>query len=153
MKSTVAFQENYDYTLWPIILLAVLAVAFLIAAILIKSKKNKNSAKKVSHKSTVTGEAKNEALEKIQKVEAEFEAGEVDYREAHLKLSSIVREFVSKVTGIPVESFTLSDLQNFRMDSLKNLICSFYQPEFAKFSQADTKVSINNAKKVVKSWR
>ena len=95
---------------------------------------------------------KTEYLKLIDEVERECQSNKVNYRNSYIRLSSIVRTFVYKATGIEVHKSTLSDIKALNMPSLYNLIREFYTPEFAENTKSNILKAINDTRQVIKTW-
>ncbi|PFG34998.1 hypothetical protein [Sanguibacter antarcticus] len=92
-------------------------------------------------------------LTKIDEVERAFYAEEIDVRELHLRLSTIVREFAGRRRGIDTSVMTLTDLEHLTgAGRLANLIARYYQPAFARTTQETGVEGLDGARTVVSSW-
>jgi len=94
-----------------------------------------------------------EYLKLIDEVEKGYQSGNVNYRNSYIRLSSIVRTFVYKVTGIEVHKSTLSELKVLNMPNLYNLIREFYTPEFAEKAANNLQKAISDSRQVIQTWR
>ena len=159
MQTSVKLQDMMSYSLLlTIIAIAVIVLPLILFAILkfvkFKPKKKDPKAKPAAVKrkyDPVT--LRNMYLEKIKEVETRYTTGLIDMRQAHIELSSVVREYCSEASGIPANSLTLKEIEFLNVPSLYNLIKEFYEPEFAPASDKDITLSFRNAREVVNSWK
>jgi len=164
MPTTVDLQEPLSFSLLLTVILIVLAVLPPVIWLILKLLKIKLPEKK--QKPVQEEEApivmkpvrpievlKREYLLKIDAVESKYKEKQIDAREAHIQMSSIVREFVNDATGVNVRNFTLREIQKLNMPNLSKLISEFYSPEFA-FGTEDIQIedSFSNARQVIREW-
>ncbi len=156
---SVGLQDPFSYMLAPIIILAGVLVAGIIALVVFHFLKNRKSVvKKVAEPKPVVfkpkdkGALQREYLAKIAKVQADYESGAMDVRTAHQELSAIVRMFVHELTGINAQNFSLLELRAHDVNQVSDLIEEFYAPEFALRTEKDTMNSINDARTVISTW-
>ena len=95
---------------------------------------------------------RNQALKQIDMCIYNLSHGKADIRESYQNMSTIMRTFVTGITGIDVTSKTLSELQALNDKRLSELIEKWYAPEFAMKTQADFMNDAEQAKHVVKRW-
>lgn len=96
---------------------------------------------------------RNMALKQIDKCIYDLSHGRADIRESYQNMSTIMRNFVSEITGKDVTSQTLSELQVSGDQRLTDLIRKWYAPEFAMKTKADFMGDAEHAKNVVKRWK
>lgn len=96
-------------------------------------------------------------LERITEVESSHRNGRLTDRQAHQQLSGVVRGFVSDVSGIPANRFTLADLQTALADQptltpVAEFVADLYSPSFAADAKRDVHDSVRDAREVVQQW-
>lgn len=100
--------------------------------------------------------ARQKALSRMDRLEADLHGGKITIRRAYQKMSRITRHFVSRATGIHVEDYTLSEIYAFPDRQLSSklgpLVEEFYEPEFARMSQADVDESIRKTRRLIALW-
>ncbi|BCW59127.1 MULTISPECIES: hypothetical protein [Micrococcaceae] len=80
------------------------------------------------------------------------DAGRVPVRDAHQRLSFLVREFAGAATGLPVTSMTLEELRHQGLDRLAEGIAGIYPNEFARVPVHPVQHSAAVARQVVSGW-
>ena len=95
---------------------------------------------------------RNHALKQIDKCIYDLSHGRADIRESYQNMSTIMRTFVTDMTGRDVTSQTLYELQASGDKRLSELIEKWYAPEFAMKTKADFMTDAEQAKHVVKRW-
>ncbi|MGF6831933.1 hypothetical protein QF015_000082 [Paenarthrobacter sp. TE4293] len=80
------------------------------------------------------------------------DAGRMAVRDAHQRLSFLVREFAGTATGLPVTSMTLADLRSQGLDGLARGIAQIYPGEFAAVPVHPVRQSAEAARQVVTGW-
>ncbi|AFR29403.1 hypothetical protein [Arthrobacter sp. Rue61a] len=91
-------------------------------------------------------------LTAINATTVDADAGRLPERDAHQRLSFLVREFVGAATGLPVTSMTLEDLQHHHLRELAAGIAGIYPNEFAATPVHSVRQSAEAARQVVSSW-
>lgn len=92
-------------------------------------------------------------LAKVDEVDRAFHAHEIDVRELHLRLSSIVREFAGLRRGVDTSVMTLTDLEHLTgAHRLANLVARYYQPSFARSTDETGVEGLDGARTVISSW-
>lgn len=92
-------------------------------------------------------------LTQVDEADRAFQAQEIDVRELHLRLSSIVREFAGLRRGVDTSVMTLTDIEHLTgAGRLANLIAGYYQPAFSKFTVESGVESLDGARLVISSW-
>ena len=92
------------------------------------------------------------ALKQIDKCIYDLSHGRADIRESYQNMSTIMRTFVSDITGKDVTTHTLYELKASGDARLSELIEKWYAPEFAMKTQADFMNDAEQAKHAVKRW-
>ncbi|MFJ6454539.1 MULTISPECIES: hypothetical protein [Micrococcaceae] len=80
------------------------------------------------------------------------DAGRIPVRDAHQRLSFLVREFAGAATGLPVTSMTLEDLRRQGFEELAAGIAGIYPNEFARVPLHPVGHSAEAARQVVIGW-
>lgn len=92
-------------------------------------------------------------LARVDEVERAFRAEEIDVRELHLRLSTIVREFAGLRRGVDTSVMTLTELEHLTgAGRLANLIARYYQPSFARTTTETGDEGLDGARTVISSW-
>lgn len=95
---------------------------------------------------------KKDYLIKLDNLINELNENKISNRKAYQNLSSLIRNFIYEVTNIKVQNYTLTDIKKINMPILYELVSDYYDPEFAKISKGNIKVSINKTKMVIERW-
>lgn len=161
MSTNVSLQDPFSYSLTILLILLALvllpAFVFLIKSLisLLKTKKPKPKKKDipVENKTKDINELRFKYLAMIADTENIYAKKQISPRQAYLKLSQIVREFVHDVTGVNTQNLTLAEIKALSMPTLYSLIDSFYRPEFAEEGNYE-KIgeAFELAKGVVEQW-
>lgn len=91
-------------------------------------------------------------LSAIDTLEREADAGRIPARDAHQRLSLLVREFAVAATGLPATSMTLEELRLNGLDQFAVGIAAIYPNEFAPVAAHSVQDSANTARQVVQAW-
>lgn len=91
-------------------------------------------------------------LQRIVEVETAFGKGEIDTREVCQRMSKEVRSFVHTVTGWRTDTMVYLELTRLGRPELAELVRQYYEPEFAFYSTADAKLSIEKGKELIIKW-
>ena len=95
---------------------------------------------------------KSRYLRQLEKLKILVDRNEISNRNAYLKLSSIIRGFIEKSTGINVLSLSKNEVKKLNMNDLSLLMEEYYPPEFAKESKGNILASIERTMEVIKRW-
>ena len=101
---------------------------------------------------TSLGTLRSRCLAAIEDTAADADAGRLPEREAHQRLSFLVREFAGAVTGLPVTSMTLDELRGEGLDTLAEGIAGIYPSEFSARHVQPVRHSADLAREVVHAW-
>ncbi|MCW4458338.1 hypothetical protein [Microbacterium sp. MPKO10] len=85
----------------------------------------------------------------IDEIEAAHAANEITTREAHLKLSILVRLYVEERSGTRVSALTLADLTESKHAGLADTVAAYYPFEFAPRSSGELAPSVRRARELV----
>lgn len=80
-------------------------------------------------------------------------AGELSYREAHHRLSLIVRLFAAEARGIRAQYMTLDDLRRVGFDPLTDTVAQLYPGAFSGEIRGSVDAAAIDAQELVRSWR
>ena len=155
MQTTVELQNNFSYSIWPIIVVLLLIILFTIYIFL---KQRKQERTLISVEEIKLLEPKNievikkKYIKKIDLLENKIKAEKISVRVAYQHLSNIIRYFIFEVTDIKVHNYTLLEIERLNMPQLSSLIQEYYAPEFAKQSIGNIKVSLEKTRKVIEEW-
>lgn len=164
MPTTVDLQKPLSFSLVLTVVFIILAVLPPLIYIIWKLSKFKVPEKKVKPKEETVieqpkkprraiEEMKRDYLMKIDAIETKYRNSEIDAREAHIRMSTVVRGFVNEATGVNVKNYTLREIEKLDMPDLTKLIGEFYSPEFAFGTEDDViEDSFGNARQVIREW-
>ncbi|MFC8038398.1 hypothetical protein ACFUOZ_03455 [Paenarthrobacter sp. NPDC057355] len=108
-----------------------------------------------AHRTSIPTEVetlRSRCLAAIEDTVADADAGRVPEREAHQRLSFLVREFAGAVTGLPVTSMTLDELRGEGLDGLAEGMAGIYPSEFSARHVRPVRHSADLARQVVRAW-
>jgi len=88
----------------------------------------------------------------IADVAAAHARAQLTNREAHQKLSALVRAFAHETSGYPASAMTLSELRALGLPGLTSAIEQFYPAEFGVAGSGSVEVSVAEARRVVAEW-
>jgi len=94
-------------------------------------------------------------LKKLDSLEKRYAEGKVDRRGAYREMSKLVRGFIYDATGLRLLEMTYTDICKSSTPvhiKTASLIRDYYEPEFARMSDADTMASIQKTKKEILYW-
>ena len=155
METSVKLQDGFSYSLLPIIGLIIIIVATVLVVIIMEIMKaaEKKAKKKpvVKIPSDITS-IRTKYLLALDKVKLDFEDGKISIRETYTLMSSIIREFIHKTTGINVKNYSLQDIRTLDMPILEQLVTEYYAPEFARESNGDVQLSYEKTRKAMEEW-
>ena len=92
------------------------------------------------------------ALQEIARIEGESAAGRLAVRDAHQRLSRVVREFVARASGLPVDRMTLAELEDAALAPVATGVGQLYPGEFGIADQP-LAAAVASARTAVSSWR
>lgn len=100
--------------------------------------------------------ARQQHLERIDRIEAEVRSGRLAAREGHQQLSETVRSYVGAVSPLPAPTMALADFRREAPRALTDAIELMYPPEFApdEVGQAQERFdqAVLQARQLVASW-
>lgn len=89
----------------------------------------------------------------IDEVQAAHERFELSAREAHQKLSALVRAFAHESSVHPASSMTLGELKKLELTVLAGAVEFMYPAEFGRRERGNLSLAVAEARKVVLEWR
>jgi|UPI0004889319 hypothetical protein len=159
MKTSVSLQDPYAFMFWWLIVAAVAVVAAVIIHILVKrklkplfNKKDEKKPKIMKPKGADLVTIKRKYMAQLDKVEYDVVNSRTTVRHGYQKMSRIIRMFVYEVTKLKVQDYTLSEISELGLPSLTLLVTEYYEPEFAKYTQADIMASMRRTREVISTW-
>lgn len=91
-------------------------------------------------------------LDAIAAIEVDADAGRLPERDAHQRLSLLVREFADVATGLPTTRMTLEELRRNGLDQFAVGIAGIYPNEFAPVTVHSVRASAAAARQAVMAW-
>lgn len=144
----------FDRWLW-FALLAMLVMVLYYAATLWFTRDPRK--KQVPWHRPAAADPRREHLGEIDRVEVAARDGELPLRDAHQKLSEIVRGYVDTVTPLPARTMSLSDFKAAAPGDLAQAIALMYPPEFAPDDVNEARerfdIALHHARRLVTTWR
>ncbi len=153
MQDPVSLQEPFTYSTTIIYVLLTIIVVLIVSLFIKKRKKKefKQEVKLVHYPDLLS--IKNNYLGKLNELQNKVNNNEISNRKAYHSLSKIIRSFIFESTNINVLSLSLSEVKNYKIPYLEELMREYYTPEFSTISKGDIQTSINNAREVINKWR
>lgn len=158
MDITVNLQEQFSYSLWPIIVVGAMILICIVMwiAIFLKNKSKRKAASKLVEIKTIAPKnpekIKEKYLVELTSLENDIRYNKISTRDAYQKMSICIRSFVFDMTGIEVQNYTLTDIQNANMPKLAQLVEEYYRPEFAYAADGNGMGSLLKTKRVIERW-
>ena len=91
-------------------------------------------------------------IHKLEQLIIKVTSNRISNRDAYVELSTTIRDFIEKVSGINVVSLSKKEIKELNIDDLSLLMEEYYPPEFAKYTSGDVINSINRTIEVIKRW-
>ena len=135
---------------WLVLGIAILAVVVVGAAALV-------FARRGSPKGTrAAGEVGDRGLRgryhaQIDAVEEDVAAGSISAREAHLRLSALVRSFARDTTGVNAPVMTLTELRQSPLPEVTAAVAEYYPSSFEPGLPGDIESALSRARRVIDS--
>ena len=164
MVTTVTLQPPFEYYWWLIIIGMLFLVGaglltfFALRKLFLQRPRQSGKEKPVIIKPTPQSLAviKQKYSEQLQGLMTAYANKTISKRDGYQRLSLLIRGFVTDATGINVEIYTKTEIQEFGIKSLDNLMNEYYIPEFGEAERAKTRdftASCNKTLKVIQSWK
>ncbi|MDO6143780.1 hypothetical protein [Paenarthrobacter aurescens] len=134
-------------------LVMVLLVGLWYAAIFLWGRKKAPARQNApAHQGPHLERLRSECLQAIDATAEDADAGRLPERDAHQKLSFLVREFAGTAKGLPLTSMTLEELRRHEYNGLAAGIAGIYPSEFAPQPTHTVQESAEAARQVVRAW-
>ncbi len=150
MQIKTELNDMFSYSLFPVIILFVITVIFLLYLIIIKNSKKYNiitpNKKKLLN-------IKNNYLNNLDILLNDYSNNIISKREAYHRLSLSIRNFIYETTNIKVQYFTLEDIKSIDIPILYDLVSEYYNPEFSRKSEGNFYDSIERTRMVISRWK
>lgn len=91
-------------------------------------------------------------VEAIEDVGLRYDRAELTSRQAHQKLSTLVRAFAHESSGYPASAMTLSELRQLGLPGLTAAVERFYPAEFGTAGTGSVPAAVIDARQVVLEW-
>jgi len=89
----------------------------------------------------------------VDDVQRAYADGTLDFREAHQRLSLVVREFAAQARGVRAQYMTLEDLRATPLAPLSATVGEIYPGAFSGDDSGSFEVAANRARTLVREWR
>ena len=150
MQTKVDLNSPFSYNVLPLIIVFLIILLLIIISLILYFKKK--SKKKVVIPKDIFS-IKNNYVNKLNKLENDFNNNKISSRKAYQKLSILIRSFVYEAFNINVKNNTLTDIKKLGIKPLERLIEMYYSPEFSYSFEGDFKDAIKKTKKELESWK
>lgn len=148
-----------QYSVWPLVVAAVLVASVLAAAGVIAWSTRKKPLKTVATLPKASAPVidlaalRQKYLQLIDQLEAAYARREISARSLHQQLSVTLRLFVREATGYKADVMTLADIKrNAKLKRLASPIESYYEPEFAAALSGNVQHALAEGKEMISSW-
>lgn len=150
------FFPPVTYSLW----WTVLAVAILLVIVLFyaavlfftRPRREPDSETDLSWLPPSPAELRLKYIDLIGEVETSSARGDLGIREAHQRLSQLLRFHAFEASGIRAPQMTLTDLRAEQLSSLTTAVERLYPGAFAEIERGGVAESADMARRVVQSW-
>lgn len=158
---TVKLQPPMLFNIaWLLLGIVLLAIAVLFVVILFKvrpSATDPNLRKLPVTQGPGFYALKRQYINKIDKLLSRRMKNRITLRDAYQELSTLARSYVQQVSGINTLKMSLSELRieekkQPNIAKLSALVNDYYEPEFAKWSDADFRESCNMTRRMIEQW-
>lgn len=150
------FFPPVTYSAWWTVLAVVILVviAVFVAAVLFFTRVRADPASEsdLSWLPPSPGELTVKYLGLIGEVETATVRGELGVREAHQRLSQLLRFHAFEASGVRAPQMTLTDLRAAELSSLTDAVERLYPGAFAEIERGGVAQSADMARRVVQSW-
>lgn len=159
MQTTVSLQEPFSYSIFLLVSIVILVVAFTYYIIYSRNRKTNLELSEIKLKTIPEKNIKNisaikeKYLGKLDGIEYKYNNKEIELRKAYQSISEIVRLFVFEMTDITIQNYSLSELKKINIPEIYELIKEYYEPEFTCKPTGNFIVSINKARGVINKWK
>lgn len=161
MQYSIELQAPYhDAVSWVFLMIVLFAAAVVlaVAAWKILEKRNAGQGMQEEEKKPALPETEEEkrrhlALAALDEIGQKYSAGQMDVREASLRISAVVRQFLSASGAGDAQCQSLNELRHWRRPVLTGLIAGLYTGEFSEPSVKSPTEYLRDARKLVKEWK
>jgi hypothetical protein len=140
---------------WVLLVVAMVVLA-IVAAVLIRvlTRPRRPVISPLADPAAVLSQLRGEYRTRIDEIEQQARAGEIDARRAHAELSRLMRSFVNEYSGLEAPVLTLKDLVALGVHpALIDALGRFSYPSvFRRGTPLDPALGAEAARKVVDSW-
>ena len=149
MQISGEIYEPFTYS-WNLFIILIVIVVFIILYfifdkfLLDKFLKALNKAKVPSLKAIY--------LRKLENLLNDVMNNRIELRDAYLKLSGIIRNFIKLVSGINITTMSKKEVKALGNHDVGLLMEEYYPPEFSKYSKGDIVGSINRTMELIRKW-
>ncbi len=150
MQTKVDLNSPYSYNILPLIIVFLIIILLAIISLILYFKKKPK--KKITMPKDILS-IKNNYVNKLNKLENDFDNNKISSRKAYQKLSILIRSFVYEAFDINVKNNTLTDIKKLGIKPLEKLIEMYYSPEFSYSFEGDFKDAIKKTKKELETWK
>jgi hypothetical protein len=140
---------------WLLLVFAVVAVAILVGVLIrVLTRPRRLDSLPSADPGAVLTQLRGEYRTRIDEIERQAAAGEIDARRAHAELSRLMRGFVNEYSGLEAPVLTLKDLEALGVQpSLLDALRGFTYPSvFRRDPPLDPALGAAAARQVVESW-
>ncbi len=134
------------------VLKTLIIIVIIVVIVLIIDKLFRKKFIEIIHKPNIP-RLKTKYVKKLEDLSNRIKSDRVNLRNGYLELSSIVREFVEKATGIKASSFSKDDASKHGMDNLSSLMEEYYPSEFSFEHDGNLLESIDKSIIMIKNWK
>jgi hypothetical protein len=153
MPGDNGFFPPVQYSIWwavlGVILLALILAWFIVVPLLTRPRPVMSDATMRAAQAPVIRARYVEAIDAVQLA---WQSNAVTSREAHQRLSTLVRAFAHESSGYPASAMTLSELRQLGLPGLSGAIEQFYPAEFGTTGQGSVPAAVSEARRVVVEW-
>ena len=152
MNFTHELEEPFKYSWSIVITIAIIIVIVVLAYVIFRNRSFFYKMYQKFFKKAQVPSLKRIYIFKLERLMNDVRSGKIDVREAYVKLSIIIRDFIQKTTGINVLCLSKEEVYKMNIQPLSMLMNEYYPPEFAKYANGDIVNSIGRTIEVIKQW-
>ena len=148
-----ALPMQYN-VLWPILggVAILVVIAWFVLVPLLSRVFSRRRPKKVVERPRAAARGRGGSLQAIDEVEREALAGSITVREAHLRLSEIVRSFASENRPVDARTMTLTELREHDMTIVATAVAQCYPIAFQEEELTELGPAPQIAREAVNAW-
>lgn len=91
-------------------------------------------------------------LKKLEELLVKVTSYEIDSRDAYMRMSQIIREFIQKSIKVNVTNLSKNEISKIGLNDLAKLMDEYYLAQFSKNSVGDVENSIKRTQEVIRTW-